>query len=94
MKLILILFLTTSLITTSTWSGEEGMPKMPIIQPKKTYVIPNQKTGDELLEQRGYGDQEPMVRMMNLMMVGGSEYEGMDMTEMTDESDETVEAEE
>lgn len=83
MKLIFIFFLAANLLTTRGWTGEEGMPKMPLIQPKKTFIVPTQEAGEDLLEQRGYGDQEPMVRMMNLMMVGGSGYEGMDMAEMT-----------
>lgn len=61
------------------WAAEEGMPSMPKIAPKKTYKIGSVQQGETLLEQRGYGDQEPAVRMMNLMMVGGSGYEGMDM---------------
>src|SRR4051812_4447332 len=86
MKLNLIFFLAITLLTTRAWSGEEGMPKMPLIQPKKTFTVSTQEAGENLLEQRGYGDQEPMVRMMNLMMVGGSGYEGMDMGEMTAEA--------
>lgn len=82
MKSNLSFLVALSLISIPAWGGVEGMPKMPKIQPKKVYSIKNKKEGEELLEQRGYGDQEPMVRMMNLMMVGGSGYEGMDMSEM------------
>jgi hypothetical protein len=78
--LVNVMFLASGI----AWSTEEGMPSMPRIQSKKTYTVPTENAGKELLEQRGYGDQEPMVRMMNLMMVGGSGYEGMDMSEMSD----------
>jgi hypothetical protein len=60
-------------------AGTEGMKEMPMIQPKKSYSVPTKEAGEELDAQRGYGDQEPMVRMMNLMMVEGSGMEGMDM---------------
>jgi hypothetical protein len=69
-------------VTYSALAGSEGMPGMPIISPKKTYSVPSKDAGEELQDQRGFGDQEPMVRMMNLMMVGGSGYEGMNMEEM------------
>ncbi len=82
MKLYPIL-IAAALIATPARSMEEGMPKMRRIQAKRTFIVPNQEAGEELLKQRGYGDQEPMVRMMNLMMVGGSGYEGMDMAQMT-----------
>ena len=79
MKTEIALILSFALISASAWSSEEGMPKMPLIQPKKTYLIPNEQAGEDLLENRGYGEREAMVRMMNLMMVTGSGYEGMDM---------------
>jgi hypothetical protein len=60
-------------------AGKEGMSGMPLIQPKRTYTIPTREAGEELKAARGFGDQEPMVRMMNLMMVGGSGLEGMEM---------------
>jgi hypothetical protein len=66
----------------TAWAGEEGMPGMPMIKPKKTYTVPSVEAGEELQSQRGYGDEESMVSMMNLMMVGGSGYEGMDMSQM------------
>jgi hypothetical protein len=44
--------------------------------------VESAEQGETLLEERGFGDQEPIVRMMNLMMVGGSGYEGMDMSKM------------
>jgi hypothetical protein len=47
----------------------------------KTYEVPTKHAGEALLEQRGYGAREPEVRMQNLMMVGGSEAEGMDMSQ-------------
>jgi hypothetical protein len=79
MKTHIFSFMTVTLLSTAAWGMEEGMPKMPRIQPKKTYTIPTKEAGEDLLEQRGYGDQESSVRMMNLMMVGGSGSEGMDM---------------
>jgi hypothetical protein len=84
MKQNYIFFITAALwISASATAGQESMPHMPRMAPKKTYTVKTQEEGTELLERRGYGDQEPMVRMMNLMMVGGSGYEGMDMGEMT-----------
>jgi hypothetical protein len=65
--------------SNSSQAAEEGMPRMPRIAPKNSYTVRSVDQGKSLLEQRGFGDQEPMVRMMNLMMVGGSGYEGMDM---------------
>ena len=61
------------------WAGSDGMSNMPKIQPKKSYTVKNADQGDELLDKRGFGDEEPRVRMMNLMMVEGSGMEGMDM---------------
>lgn len=58
---------------------DEGMPNMPRIAPKRVYTVPTREAGEELLESRGFGDREPSVRMMNLMMVEGSGYEGMEM---------------
>ncbi|MBC7690245.1 MAG: FixH family protein [Methylotenera sp.] len=82
MKTHFALILSVALISGRAWSSEEGMPKMPLIQPKKTYSVPNEQAGEDLLENRGYGERESMVRMMNLMMVTGSGYEGMDMAQM------------
>ncbi len=81
-----ILLAAVFIITLMAANAEENMQNMPRIRPKKVYTIPSKEAGEKLLEQRGYGDQEPMVRMMNLMMVGGSGYEGMDMSEMGDHS--------
>ena len=61
---------------------EDGMRSMPKITEKKIYIVPTKEQGEKLLEDRGYGDQEPNVRMMNLMMVGGSGMEGMSMDSM------------
>ncbi|MFL5814942.1 MAG: FixH family protein [Bdellovibrionia bacterium] len=72
------------LISMTAHSAEEGMPRMPKIAPKKSYTVQSIEQGKTLLEERGYGDQEPMVRMMNLMMVGGSGYEGMDMQNVSE----------
>lgn len=73
---LLFLFVFSNL----AWAGREGMPNMPLIQPKKTFEVPTPQAGEELLEKRGFGAKEGEVRMMNLMMVQGSGYEGMDMT--------------
>lgn len=67
---------------TSLWAMDEGMPNMPKLSSKKVSTVPSTEAGETLVEQRGFGDEEPKVRMMNLMMVGGSGYEGMDMGEM------------
>ncbi len=75
-----ICFLSLSI---GAWAVEESMPGMPRIVPKRTYKVETVEQGESLLEERGYGDQEPIVRMMNLMMVGGSGYEGMDMSQMS-----------
>ncbi len=64
-------------------AGVEGMPHMPSISAKKTYTVQSTDDGESLQDQRGFGDQEGMVRMMNLMMVEGSGMEGMDMTQTT-----------
>jgi hypothetical protein len=87
MKQKLILPLAPSLVmlilahAPGTWASEDSMPHMPQIKPKSIYEVKGDQ-GDALQEQRGYGDQEPMVRMMNLMMIEGSGYEGMDMSGM------------
>lgn len=59
-------------------AAEEGMTQMPKIQ-SKTSIVASDEKGEELLEGRGFGDKEPTVRMMNLMMVEGSGLEGMEM---------------
>lgn len=66
-------------ISSYVFAGTEGMPSMPKIQEKQVHVV---KQGDDFDEQKGFGDQESMTRMMNLMMVEGSGYEGMDMEGM------------
>jgi hypothetical protein len=63
-------------------ADREGMSEMPILKPKSSYTVPSKDAGEALLEQRGYGDKEPEVKMMNLMMVRGSGFEGMDMDQM------------
>jgi hypothetical protein len=69
-------------IPVASFATEESMKQMPIIKPKNSYSVQSTAKGENLLDQRGFGDQEPMVRMMNLMMVQGSGYEGMDMDAM------------
>ncbi len=73
----------SSLLILSAAGAEsvQGMTGLPLVKPKKTYSVSTKDQGEELLEQRGFGDQEPEVRMMNLMMVEGSGFEGMDMND-------------
>jgi hypothetical protein len=73
------LFLLSFALCRSAFAGTEGMPNMPKILEKKTFSVATAEAGKELREQRGFGDKEPEVSMMNLMMVGGSGYEGMEM---------------
>lgn len=70
------------LSATPALAGTEGMPQMPTIHPKRTVTVSSQEQGDALQEDRGFGDRERGVAMMNLMMVEGSGYEGMDMAGM------------
>ena len=67
------------IMTPAAFAEHEEMPSMPRLQPQKIFIV---KDGLELESQRGFGAQEPMVRMMNLMMVEGSGMEGMDMGSM------------
>lgn len=66
-------------------AGTESMPSMPKIQPHKVMTV---KGGEDFESQKGFGDQAPMVRMMNLMMVEGSGMEGMSMDMSMDMSSE------
>ena len=59
--------------------AEEGMKQMAKLKSSRVYAVESGEKGEDLLDRRGFGDQEPMVRMMNLMMVEGSGYAGMDM---------------
>jgi hypothetical protein len=61
------------------FAAEEGMKSMPKISPRKGFVIGSPAEGELLREDAGFGAKEPVVRMKNLMMVGGSGYEGMNM---------------
>ena len=79
-KIIYTMLLLGTVISKRTLAGTEGMPSMPLIQPLNSFTIQSNDQGDQLLENRGFGAQEPMVRMMNLMMVAGSGMEGMDMS--------------
>ncbi len=58
---------------------EEGMPGMPLAREKQIFSVTSFPQGEKLRHESGYGDQETVVRMMNLMMVGGSAVEGMEM---------------
>lgn len=66
-----------TLLGSITFAGTEGMPSMPLIKAKRIYTVTAQ---DDLQAQQGFGDQEPIVKMMNLMMVEGSGLQGMDMS--------------
>lgn len=57
------------------------MTQMPKIRPKHIITVQGQE-GEKLQDQRGFGDDEPAVGMMNQMMVEGSGMEGMDMGSM------------
>lgn len=69
----------TLFVSFSSWAIDDSMKQMPQIKPKRSYQVQTLKQGEQLVEQRGFGADEPQVRMMNLMMVGGSGLEGMDM---------------
>ena len=74
LKLItLVLFFSQALM-----AAQESMSSMPQIK-AKSYTVQNP---DQLNDSKGFGDDAPMVKMMNLMMVEGSGYEGMDMGSM------------
>lgn len=70
-KIFFTLCALTSFLTNPAWAGREGMPNMPLLEPKKNFTVSTAEKGEELLEGRGFGEQEPMVRMMNLMMARG-----------------------
>jgi len=71
---VFILLIATSL--APAWAGTEGMPQMPLIQPKKTTVLRTVEEGRALLEDRGFGAREDEVGAMNLMMVEGADTAG------------------
>jgi hypothetical protein len=82
----IVLFLLTSSCLSFANAAEDAMPSMPKISPKRVYIV----KGDEDLEsQKGFGEEAPMVRMMNLMMVEGSGMEGMNMASGSSPSVET-----
>jgi hypothetical protein len=58
----------------------EAMEAMPMIKPKRIYTVTGKEDFEAIM---GYGRQESMVAMMNLMMVEGSDMEGMEMEPMT-----------
>jgi hypothetical protein len=82
MKFTFALTTLIFIVGLNAHADQEGMPQMPILKAKQTYSVPSQAAGEELQDQRGYGDKAPEVRMMNLMMVEGSGFEGMDMGDM------------
>ncbi len=82
MKSTFWIFLGALLASSNfAFATEEGMTQMPKIKPKSSYTVQSKEKGEDLLDNRGFGEKEPMVRMMNLMMVEGSGYEGMDMND-------------
>lgn len=66
----------TTLLGSVSFAGTEGMPSMPLIKEKRIFTV---TANDDLRAEQGFGDQAPMVKMMNLMMVEGSGMQGMDM---------------
>jgi hypothetical protein len=64
------------LFSAGVLASEQSMPSMPMIKEKRTFTV---TTKDDLQDEKGFGDQEPQVKMMNLMMVEGSGMEGMSM---------------
>ncbi|MBS1963232.1 MAG: FixH family protein [Bdellovibrionales bacterium] len=81
-NLSLLCFLLLSVASFGQAADAESMKDMPLIKAKKIYTVQSSDAGNDLQDNRGFGDKEPEVRMMNLMMVEGSGYEGMDMEEM------------
>jgi hypothetical protein len=81
MKMIILLSCALFL-GSNAFAHDEQMQAMPILKESKSYTVPNKEAGEDLQDQRGFGDQEREVSMMNLMMVEGSGYEGMDMSDM------------
>ncbi len=75
-KYALSLMAPLTILSSIAFAGNEGMPSMPLIKAKRIYTV---TAKDDLDAEKGFGDQEPMVRMMNLMMVEGSGMQGMDM---------------
>ena len=67
------------LLSTMAFAGKQGMPSMPTLQPKKVYAV---KGDEDFDSKKGFGEEASMTRMMNLMMVEGSGFEGMDMDAM------------
>ncbi len=77
LKLITISFLLASTsIPTTLHAGTEGMKDLPQIKSGQIHTVDG---SEDFESEKGFGDQEPMVKMMNLMMVEGSGYEGMTM---------------
>lgn len=73
----LVTLIALALLPSFASAGNEGMPSMPLIQPTRTTVI---TAKDDPQSQQGFGNKEPEVKMMNLMMVEGSGMQGMDMS--------------
>lgn len=83
MKTIFLTFaVQVFLASLPAFAMEDGMPNMPRIEPKRTYTIKSADEGETVQDDRGFGEKDSEVSMMNLMMVEGSGYEGMDMKEM------------
>jgi hypothetical protein len=71
-----ILPLMLVLFGADAFATEQSMPSMPMIKEKRIFTVTPK---DDLQAEQGFGDQEPQVKMMNLMMVEGSGMEGMSM---------------
>lgn len=72
--------LFTLLLFISLASLGHAHGSMPTIKPKKVFTVKSAQEGEALHEERGFGHKEAEIRMMNLMMVEGSGYEGMKMS--------------
>ena len=70
------MFLLFSLFIAHAQAHSEAMPSMPVLKPVRVYTVQGKEDWEKI---RGFGDKEPHVRMMNLMMVEGSGMEGMEM---------------
>ena len=76
-KIVMLTFMIVSLGSLNkSQAGSEGMKDLPLIKAGKIHTVDG---SEDFESEKGFGDEEPMVKMMNLMMVEGSGYEGMSM---------------
>jgi hypothetical protein len=74
---ILLILFVGSIHLDPAFAATEGMTSMPLAKESRVFNV----TGTENFKAtQGFGRDEPKIKMMNLMMVGGSGYEGMDMS--------------